>query len=88
MTAIALALYLGGFAGDAITTRLALGQGGREVLLTQSPLANDVLIASQATALYLVTRKIQRPRLRWTVRLIVAGVHGAAMVHNLRQVRR
>jgi hypothetical protein len=86
---LALAIYLSLFTADAATTHRALGRPGvREVFLTQSPLTNDALIAGQAIGLYAATARIQRPALKWTVRLAIAGVHGSAAIYNARQLRK
>ena len=89
MPPVALTIYLALFAADASTTHVALGRPGvSERFLTPSPLANDAILAGQAAALYAVTTRIQRPALRWTVRLAIAGVHGTAALYNLRQLRK
>lgn len=87
MNALAVAVYVGCFAADGTSTHVALTQyHARERLLTASPVANDAIIGGQAAAVWIVTRRIDRPWLRWTVRLSVAGVHGAAAVMNTRAI--
>lgn len=88
MNAIALAAYLALFGADAATTHQAIARGGHEMFLTQSSALNDVLMAGQASALWWATGKIHRPALRWTLRLAIAGAHGAAAAHNLQTLRR
>lgn len=87
MKGIALGVYLACFAGDARTTTIAMRDyGAREIWLTQSPTVNTAIVAGQAGALWIATEHVQRPWLRWTVRLSVAAIHGAAAVHNARAI--
>jgi hypothetical protein len=87
MDHLALVLYLTLFGADGASTHVALARpNAHELFLTQRPSINDALIAGQAAGLYALTARIQNPRVRWTVRLVVAGVHGAAALYNVRQL--
>lgn len=88
MNGLLLAGYLSLFAADASTTHIALNRGAHELLLTQSPSVNDGLTAAEAGSLWWATARIQRRWLRWTVRLSIAGVHGAVAAHNMSVIRR
>lgn len=88
MNGLLLAGYIALFASDGATTHIALNRGAHELLLTQSPSVNDGLLAAEAGSLWWATAKIQRPWLRWTVRLSIAGVHGAVAAHNMSVIKR
>jgi hypothetical protein len=87
MKELALFTYVACFSGDAITSHYALTQPGvHERLFTQQPVVNDVLIAGQAIGLYAATTRIQRSKLRWTIRLSIAAIHGGAAIYNLQRL--
>lgn len=84
-----MSIYLALFAADAVTTHQALRMpGAREVFLTQHAAVNDAIVAGQAIGLYAATSKIKRPAVRWTVRLAIGGIHGAAAIYNAKQIRK
>lgn len=88
MNGLLFAGYVSLFAADGATTHAALRQGNVvELNMTQSPAANDALVAAQAAGLWLATQRIRNPWARWSIRLGVAALHGAAAVHNARLIK-
>ena len=85
MSAWFLAAWLVACGADATTTHLALRRGGHELFLTQSPVANDVILGGEALAGVLILTKASRkhPKLAKVVMSISLSAHGVAAVWNL-----
>lgn len=95
MNELALSLYLTLFAADGASTHQAFNFCAQrqtctthERFMTQSPVANEAILAGEASALWWATNKIKRPALKWTVRLGIAGIHGYAAAHNWQAIQK
>lgn len=86
-----LIIWLAAHGADTTTTHLALSRGGieRNPFYTQSPIANDVLMTSEAAALTFVTRKYgpAHPKLAKVILVAGIGLSGYAAVHNIQTLR-
>lgn len=89
MKGLLLAAWIGGCGADAASTHVALTRGAHELILTQSPLGNDAIIAGQAVyGAWALERLYRRhPKLAIVVG-ISAGVFRASIAtRNLRAAR-
>lgn len=87
MKPLLLTVYFGLFAADGVTSHIQLDRGKAEAYLSQSPWIDDGIIVAQSTALYWITerRLKEHPKIKWTIRLSVAGIHGAYALRNAKQ---
>jgi len=91
MNEVLLSVYLSCFAMDGSTTHIAFAKYSgqvREVFMTQNPWVNDGLVAAQSAGLLWATKNMKNGWIKWSVRLGVAGVHGWAATHNIRETRK
>lgn len=86
MHKLMLIVWLGGVGSDAVSTHIAMARGGRELVLTQSPIANDVIITSQAVGgAVLLDRLYQHhPKIAVTLGIVGGVLRGGIAAHNLR----
>lgn len=86
-----LIIWLAAHGCDTTTTHLALSRGGveRNPFYTQSSIANDALMVSEAAALSYVTRRYgpNHPKLAKVILVAGIGLSGYAAVHNIQTLR-
>jgi hypothetical protein len=90
MTPLLFAGWLAAFGGDAVTTHLALQQGGREFTLpSQNHAVVEGLLAGECALGYWAYRKYHptHPKLTRVLYFVGVSAHGAATVWNVHQLR-
>ena len=79
---------IGGQAADSITSHIALRNGAREVILTQTAWKNDVILGSVAVGeLWLLHHAKNRKAAFWGG-ILIAAVHGVIAWNNVRVISR
>ena len=81
--------WLGGTTGDAASTHYALLHGAHELILTQSPVVNDVIVGSQAAGGMILLARLHRthPKTAVAVGLLAGSFRAYVAVHNLQAIR-
>jgi hypothetical protein len=82
--------YISTFGADAASTHAALAAGGREMMLTQSPWANDAILAGMASGSWPVISALSKRHPRWAFVMgaSIASLHTWAAIHNVQAARR
>ena len=88
MPAWILAGYLASCGADAASTHLALSRGAHELVLTQSPIANDVVLGAQAAGVSYLTVRLARTHPKIARGLLIAStaIRVAIVVRNVRVI--
>lgn len=87
MHKLMLVLWLGGVGADAVSTHIALNRGGREIILTQSPIVNDAIIGGQAVGIAWGLEKLYKDHPKWAVGIGIVGgsLRATIAARNLRR---
>jgi len=65
--------FLGSATMDVLSTHLALQQGGREVVMSQSPIGNDLMLGALAAGTTIALTKLAPKHPRLTKMLLIAA---------------
>lgn len=76
--------WIGSCSADATTTHLALNRGAHEVVISQSPIADDAILGGLGIAGGLGARKLyqKHPKLAILITAVGVSIHTWAAIHN------
>ena len=81
--------WLGGTGADAVSTHVALNHGAHELVMTQNPAVDDILIGGQAVggAIFLARLHKTHPRTAVVVGVVAGSFRAYIAYHNIQAIR-
>ena len=81
--------WLGGTGGDAVSTHVALNHGAHELVMTQNPAVDDILIGGQAVGGAILLARLHKthPKTAIVAGILAGSFRAYITYHNVLAVR-